>query len=65
MSITPYQDPGLIRRVLAFAKATGAPPEALSWMIRMARQAQHRRAAGPYDLTVNALAAQRRGGDQQ
>lgn len=52
MQLMPKQDLSDTRRVIAFAQATGAPPEALSWLIRLARQADQRRAAGARDVTL-------------
>ncbi len=33
-----------VRAVLAFAKATQAPPEATAWLLRMLQEAEDRRA---------------------
>lgn len=49
-----------IRRVMAFAEATQAPPEALAWLLRLSREAEARRAAGAKDVqplsTIDVLA---------
>lgn len=45
-----------VRRVIAFADATGAPPEALSWLLRLSYEAEGRREAAARDVTPAALA---------
>jgi hypothetical protein len=39
----PSRELTRIRRVIAFADATGAPPEALAWLLRLSREAEARR----------------------
>jgi hypothetical protein len=51
----PAGDLARISGVLAFAEATGAPPEALAWLLRLSREAEARRAAGDRDVAPAAL----------
>jgi hypothetical protein len=50
----PRSDLTRVRAVLAFAEATGAPPEALSWLLRLSRETEARRAAGARGVTPGA-----------
>jgi len=46
-----------IRAVLAFARATQAPPEAVAWLLRLSRQAEARRGDDAAPVMPTLLAA--------
>jgi hypothetical protein len=45
-----------VRTIVAFAEATGAPPEALSWLLKLSREAERRRGTDAGDVTPATLA---------
>jgi len=44
-----------LRAVMAFARATGAPSGAVGWLLRMATEAEARRAGEAANVTLSAL----------
>jgi hypothetical protein len=53
--IAPPGELARVRSVVAFARATGAPPEALSWLLKLSREVDAQRAAGARVVTPTAF----------
>lgn len=47
----PDEDAAVVRRVLAFADAAKAPPEAIGWLLQLAEDVETKRAAGAREVS--------------